>query len=707
LSTAAQRASAEPELPVDTYAYQRARREELCAELSAHAYCDERLTKDGFKRFADPLPTSGRKAILSAFGYVEAGIGYLSFRGTVPGILRNWLSDLYFLPTGRPRRHRGFDSCWQALRRQIRDWLATQTPRELILTGHSLGGAMAQLAAVELAAEWPIRAVVCFGAPLVGWRAFAAAYDETPIHNRPGVTLGALTTTFVFKSDLVRSFVLPVLGFRPHGRQFVMDEHGRTSDAFKPWYADALHRGLVPLVLFQAVCQPLLGDAPAGYVLDNRAAYGRISGLAAPSASPLDLNNDGRVDWLDLAFAARKASPFLLPLVSQWILMAWAAVAGFCALITTLLSVKFFGRDVTYHSVRERYLQAMTERVARWIPLAYEERGNDLVARNDPKAALAYFDAALAAYEDEGRAAGLDDLTLGHYASQPRLSRTAALIDAGDYAPAISGLNTLIDSYFQTRIEIPISASGAFTFTPLVLALRQRAIALQRNRQFREAMADYAALLSAIPKMSFDESSRLRAAAQRNAGVGGNVLGVLNLLGYKEREVEAEYRRLNELRLRPVSEALAKLSAWAHYQRALCALDLRDFPAVIFEAAAAIETNDRIHAPDAWVYNLRGVAHWKLNRHEEALADYSHAIELEPGIAGFWFARAFARFAPPGHKVERVDGQAFVAARLTIEDARLIEADLVKTLSIDPSHASAQQALDGIREAIEGAGPFK
>jgi len=690
-----------PKLPVDTYAYQRARREELCAELSAQAYGD---TKDGFERFADPLPASGRKAILSAFGYVEDGVGYLSFRGTVPTILRNLLADLYFLPTGRPRRHRGFDHCWRRLRAQIKAWLATQNPRELILTGHSLGGAIAQLAAMELAAEWPIRAVVCFGAPLLGWRAFAEAYDATPIYARPGVTLGAITSTFVFKSDLVRTFALPVLGFKPNGRQFVIDEHGRTSDAFKPWYSDALYRGLVPLVLYQAVCQPMLGDAPSGYVSDNRAASGRIAGLAAPSASLLDLNGDGRVDWLDLAFAARKASPFVLPLVSQWILMAWAAVAAFCALITTLLSVKFFGRDVAYHSVRERYVQAMTERVERWIPLAYEERGNDLVAKSDPKAALPYFDAALSAYEREGRAAGLSGSALCQHASQLRLSRTAALIDAEDYAQAIGSLTTLIDSYLQTRIEIPISASGAFAFTPLVLALRQRAIALQRNRQFPEAMADYAALLSAAPEMSFDEYARLRAAAQRNAGAGGKVLGVLNLLGYKEREVEAERRRLNELRLRPAREALAKLSAWAHYQRAFCALDLKDFPAVILEAAAAIEINDQIHAPDAWVYNLRGAAHWKLNHNEEALADYSRAIELEPDIAGFWFARAFARFAPPGCKVERVDGQTFVAARLTLDDARLIEADLVKTLAIDAGYASAKQALDSIRRAIASSG---
>ena len=101
---------------------------------------------------------------------------------------------------------------------------------------------MAQLSAMELSGEWPIRAIVCFGAPFLGWRAFAAAYDATPIHGRAGVTLGAVTAIYVFKSDLVR-FGLSAVGLRPNGEQTVIDEHGRTSSAFHPWYADAPNAG--------------------------------------------------------------------------------------------------------------------------------------------------------------------------------------------------------------------------------------------------------------------------------------------------------------------------------------------------------------------------------------------------------------------------------------------------------------------------------
>ena len=118
-------------------------------------------------------------------------------------------------------------------------WLERHPARELVITGHSLGGAMAQFAAFELAGRYAIAAVVCFGAPLIGWRAFASAYESTTVSGRPGVTLGEVTTTFVFKSDLVRTLLLPRLGCQRVGQEIVIDETGRPNDDFAPWYVDA------------------------------------------------------------------------------------------------------------------------------------------------------------------------------------------------------------------------------------------------------------------------------------------------------------------------------------------------------------------------------------------------------------------------------------------------------------------------------------
>lgn len=58
-------------------------------------------------------------------------------------------------------------------------WLSSRSNHTRCgLTGHSLGGALATLAAYDIAALWPTMAVSCytFGAPRTGNRAFAVDY---------------------------------------------------------------------------------------------------------------------------------------------------------------------------------------------------------------------------------------------------------------------------------------------------------------------------------------------------------------------------------------------------------------------------------------------------------------------------------------------------------------------------------------------------
>jgi pimeloyl-ACP methyl ester carboxylesterase len=80
------------------------------------------------------------------------------------------LSDFNIRPAGRPRRHLGFLKCWKRLKPQVEQWLRQNWPEGIILTGHSLGAALAQVAAIDLCERWRIDAVIGFGAPLVGWR---------------------------------------------------------------------------------------------------------------------------------------------------------------------------------------------------------------------------------------------------------------------------------------------------------------------------------------------------------------------------------------------------------------------------------------------------------------------------------------------------------------------------------------------------------
>ena len=96
----------------------------------------------------------------------------LVFRGT-SGPLSNWLFNLDATPATWPgggRVHRGFKTIfgniWQDMVGELQ-----RVRKPLFYTGHSLGGALAILAAASL----PPRAVYTFGAPRVGDADFVAA----------------------------------------------------------------------------------------------------------------------------------------------------------------------------------------------------------------------------------------------------------------------------------------------------------------------------------------------------------------------------------------------------------------------------------------------------------------------------------------------------------------------------------------------------
>ena len=79
----------------------------------------------------------------------------------------------------RPGQHLGFTIGWGAVHDEIVAWLGG-LPRGMpvVMAGHSLGGALAQIGASELARlGHPVAAVVTFGAPAVGNKVFNDAYE--------------------------------------------------------------------------------------------------------------------------------------------------------------------------------------------------------------------------------------------------------------------------------------------------------------------------------------------------------------------------------------------------------------------------------------------------------------------------------------------------------------------------------------------------
>ena len=72
-----------------------------------------------------------------------------------------------------------------------------------------------------------------------------------------------------------------------------------------------------------------------------------------------------------------------------------------------------------------------------------------------------------------------------------------------------------------------------------------------------------------------------------------------------------------------------------------------------FSAIAAYDEAIRIQPEVAGLYEARGTAYMYAGRHDEALADCSRAIELEPTDAGHWRRRSHAHTIAPTPQPEK------------------------------------------------------
>jgi hypothetical protein len=164
------------------------------------------------------------------------GVCYLAFKGTEdPGdLLRD--AESYFLTDCTTREGvsfgrcgRGFQTILGALRSEdgdgsrglildrVRDWQdAGACPGGVVATGHSLGGALADVFAAHYLAETGRRvSIISFAAPRVFAADTAAALQET---------LGAAKLRIVRRGDLVPSFPPRGAGFEHFGQVFELSQ---------------------------------------------------------------------------------------------------------------------------------------------------------------------------------------------------------------------------------------------------------------------------------------------------------------------------------------------------------------------------------------------------------------------------------------------------------------------------------------------------
>ena len=156
----------------------------LFSLVSLLAYGTEFEVKD-FK----PGPTFENKSsdTQGMFGTAYDKYWVVAFRGSEETGPEDWITDLKFIkqnyaydtPYKGLKIHSGFMGAYQSIRPVVIDRVKKASSKDIVCTGHSLGAALATLAAFDIKNTLPDKDVSCFtyGSPKVGNDNFAKAYN--------------------------------------------------------------------------------------------------------------------------------------------------------------------------------------------------------------------------------------------------------------------------------------------------------------------------------------------------------------------------------------------------------------------------------------------------------------------------------------------------------------------------------------------------
>ncbi len=184
----------------------------LCAEVAQASYGGD-CRADQFKitaRFENKsTDTQG------IFGEAFGNTFVVGFRGSEETGLSDWITDLKFIkqvfPYGggnkKVKVHYGFINAYKSVRETVLA-AAKETPYKRILcTGHSLGGALATLCALDIQYNLPKKEVSCYsyGSPKVGNNDFTTSYKKR------------VPNTYRFVNSADKVPLLPVGGYEHVG----------------------------------------------------------------------------------------------------------------------------------------------------------------------------------------------------------------------------------------------------------------------------------------------------------------------------------------------------------------------------------------------------------------------------------------------------------------------------------------------------------
>ncbi len=147
----------------------------------------------------------------------------VAFRGTEPGKLADWMTDLdaCLVPGPFGKVHDGFQRALAHVWDELCACVAAfqDQGQSLWTTGHSLGAALATLTCARWReADKPVSGLYTFGAPRAGNRDFERTFNQD---------FGARNFRFVNHADLVTRVPLREMGYSHAGKLAYFDDKGR------------------------------------------------------------------------------------------------------------------------------------------------------------------------------------------------------------------------------------------------------------------------------------------------------------------------------------------------------------------------------------------------------------------------------------------------------------------------------------------------
>ena len=185
------------------------------AEVAARWHLDRAVP---FSEDADrPMSLSASRGLLVGTGAALI----VAFTGTDPVVAPNLITDID-ARRSQAGLHTGFENAAAAIWDDIAPTLteARDAARPVLITGHSLGGALAVLTASRALRDLTLQpaAIYTYGMPRVGDAAFAQSYNRA---------LGALTYRMVHGTDVVPTLPGRSLGYSHVGRRLHCERGAR------------------------------------------------------------------------------------------------------------------------------------------------------------------------------------------------------------------------------------------------------------------------------------------------------------------------------------------------------------------------------------------------------------------------------------------------------------------------------------------------